>query len=142
MHRSLFDELSFSFQNTKTVATGLSDFHKLALIVLKISFSKNKPKKMSYGDYKNFNSNTFHDELHHVFSNLIIDTWDKFDKVFLQILNRHAPLKRKLLRASHASYVSEAIQRAIIKGSSLAKKVLQKGSEESFRTYKSKKKLL
>ena len=32
-----------SFQNTKTVSTGLSDFHKLVLTVLKTSIVKKKP---------------------------------------------------------------------------------------------------
>ena len=86
-----------SFQNTINVAAGLSDFHKLIFTVLKTSFSKNKPKEISYRYFKNFKSNIFHDELHHVFSNLIIDTSDKLDKVFLAILSKHALLKRKLL---------------------------------------------
>ena len=47
------------------------------------------------------------------FSNLIIDAWDKFDKVFLEILNKHAPLKRKLLKANHG------MQKAVMKRSSL-----------------------
>ena len=50
----------FSFQNTVNVATCLSGFHKLVLTVLKTSFSKNKPKKISYRDY-----NIFYGELHH-----------------------------------------------------------------------------
>ena len=109
----------FSFQNTKNVATGLSDFHNLVLTVLKTSFSKTKPKEISYRDYKNFNSDIFHDGLHHAFSNLIIYTCDKFDKVFLEILNKHAPLKRKLLRANHALYVSKAMRKTTMKRSPL-----------------------
>ena len=116
----------FSFQNIINVATGLSDFHKLILTVLKTSFSKNKSKKISYRDYKNFNSNIFYDKLHYVFSNLIIDTCDKFDKVFLEILNKHAPLRKKLLRANHALYISKAMWKTIMKRSSLEKKVLKK----------------
>ena len=36
---------ALSFQNTKTVSTGLSDFHKLVLTVLKTSIVKNKPRE-------------------------------------------------------------------------------------------------
>ena len=35
---------NMSFQNTITVFAGISDFHKLVLTVLKINFTKNKPK--------------------------------------------------------------------------------------------------
>ena len=38
-------------------------------------------------------------ELNHTFSNLVLDTCDSFDKVFLEILSKHALLKGKLLRA-------------------------------------------
>jgi hypothetical protein len=37
-----------NFQNTTTVATGLSNFHKMAITVLKTTFSKAKPKVIQY----------------------------------------------------------------------------------------------
>ena len=43
-----------TFQNTATVFTGISDFHKLVLTVLKTIITKSKPKKITYGDYENF----------------------------------------------------------------------------------------
>ena len=70
------------------------------------------------------------------FSNLIIDTWDKFDKVFLEILNKHAPLKRKLLKANHG------MQKAVMKRSSLEKKSLKKNQQIFKNLQKANKKLL
>ena len=43
-----------SFQNTKVVANGLSDFHKMPITVFKTKFEKAKPKEITYRDYKNF----------------------------------------------------------------------------------------
>ena len=60
------------------------------------------------------------------FSNVIIDTCHKFDKVFLEILNKHAPSKRKLLGGNRALYVSKAMRKDTMKRSSLEKKVLKK----------------
>ena len=37
-----------SFQNTTTVATGLSDFHKMTVTVLKTTFPKAKPRVITY----------------------------------------------------------------------------------------------
>ena len=37
---------AMAFQNTTTVFTGLSDFHKLVLTVLKTSITKSKPQKL------------------------------------------------------------------------------------------------
>ena len=44
-----------SFQNTMTISTGLSDFHKMIITVLKSSFIKLKARETYYRDYKNFN---------------------------------------------------------------------------------------
>ena len=46
-------------QITKTVTTGLSDFHKLVLTVLKTSIVKNKPREIQYRNYKYFYSRKF-----------------------------------------------------------------------------------
>ena len=51
-----------AFQNTTKVFTGLSDFHKLVLIVLKTSIIKSKPQKITYRDYKNFDSVRLNDK--------------------------------------------------------------------------------
>ena len=40
-----------SFQNTMTISTGLSDFHKMIITVLKSSFIKLKVREMYYRDY-------------------------------------------------------------------------------------------
>ena len=41
-----------SFQNTCTITTGLSDFHKMVITVTKMTFHKNPPKEIYYRDYK------------------------------------------------------------------------------------------
>ena len=43
-----------SFQNSTTVSTGLSDFHKMIVTVIKTTFPKEKPQTLVYRDYKNF----------------------------------------------------------------------------------------
>ena len=44
------------FLKTKTVETGLSDFHKMVVSVFKKSFKKQKPKIVTYRDYKHFDN--------------------------------------------------------------------------------------
>ena len=50
------------FQNTVAVCSGLSDFHKLVLTVLK-TFDKNEPFQVLYREYKNFNFESFNEDL-------------------------------------------------------------------------------
>ena len=91
---------ALSFQSTKTASTGLSEFHKLALTILKTSIFKNKPREIQYRNYKYFNSRKFNRDLKEEFSREYVDSCSKFDEIFLKVLNRHAPLKKKMLRAN------------------------------------------
>ena len=43
-----------SFQNTSTITTGLSNFHKMVITVLKATFRKSKPKVITYRGFKLF----------------------------------------------------------------------------------------
>ena len=52
-----------SFLKSQTLETGLSDFHKLTLTVLKIHYKKEKPLIVTYRDYKNFSNGSFQTEL-------------------------------------------------------------------------------
>ena len=50
---------SYSFQNSCLIETGLSDFHKMTVTVMKTSYEKLKPRIINYRDYKNFCNDTF-----------------------------------------------------------------------------------
>ena len=60
-----------SFQNTTTVTTGLSDFHKMVVTVMKTSFPKSKPKIIHYRDYKKFDLQAFRRELRNELKNTV-----------------------------------------------------------------------
>ena len=51
------------FLKPKTVETGLSDFHKMVFSVSKTSFEKQKPKIVTYRDYKRFDNEKFRESL-------------------------------------------------------------------------------
>ena len=54
-----------SFKNTYVIETGLSDFHKMIVAVMKMHFPKMKPQVVSYRKYKDFQNETFLDSLRH-----------------------------------------------------------------------------
>ena len=117
---------NMSFQNTTTVFSGLSDFHKLVLTVLKINFTKNIPKEIIYRDYKNFDSFLFNDELQYVLDKDKTKSCIMFEELFLKVLDKHAPVKKKVVRANHAKYISKPLRNAIMKRSYLEKVYLKK----------------
>ena len=62
---------------------------------------------MRYRNFKYFESGKSNKNLKKEFSCADIDSCGKFDDIFLIVLNRHMPLKKKMLRANHAPYVSK-----------------------------------
>ena len=52
-----------NFQNSMTLETGLSDFHKMTITVLKKYFKKHEPIIINYRDYKSFYGPTFRHNL-------------------------------------------------------------------------------
>ena len=49
----------YSYQNSCVIETGLSDFHKMTVTVLKTFSQKKGPKVISYRDYKNYSNDIF-----------------------------------------------------------------------------------
>ena len=69
-----------------------------------------------------------------MFSQDPVNPSDKFDNVFLEVLDKHAPRKTKILRANHSSYMSKALRKAIMKRSYLEKLFFKIRTENSLKT--------
>ena len=63
-----------------------------------------------------------------------INTCKQLEDIFLSVLNMHAPLKKKSLRANHSLYVTEALKKAIMR-SKLDKIYFKKQTNESLKAY-------
>ena len=44
-----------------------------------------------------------------------IDKYETFEEEFLKVLNKHAPLKKKFIRANHVLYMTKILRKAIMK---------------------------
>ena len=128
-----------SFQNTTVLTTGLSDFHKMVVSVLKLKVLNDKPKEIHYRDYKHFDIDFFNYELTNAYA--VNDTSDylSFHNIYMGILNKHAPSKKKIIRANHAPYVSKTLRKAIMKRSALKNAYYKKKTDESLKAYKRQK---
>ena len=82
---------------------------------MSLGISKNKPREIHYRNYKKFDSLKFNVHLKNAFSHEKIEPGIKFDEVFMRVLNRHAPLKKKVLRVSDLSYMSKMLRKAIFR---------------------------
>ena len=128
-----------SFQNTTAVATGLSDFHKMVVTVMKTTFPKAQPKIIYYRDYKNFDIYNFRTDLRMELSRTLEKDYFHFELTFLRVLEMHAPMKKKVLRANDKPYMTKVLRKAIMRRSELKRKYLKNKSDESHKAFKNKK---
>ena len=123
-----------SFQNTTAVATGLSDFHKMSITVLKTAFQKAEPKILHYRDRRNFNVHTFRGDLKAELDD--ISNYSDFEEKFIKVLDKHAPVKKKVVRANDKPFMTKALRRAIMVRSSLRNKFLKYKTPDLDRAFK------
>ena len=131
------------FQKTSTVVTGLSDFHKMIISCLKTTFKKIPPKKIIFRDYKKFDEQNF---LHDLDQQMIKGKFYKeknmyeiFSDTFKAVVNKHAPLKEKIVRGNNAPFMTKELRKAIMNRSRLKKKYQDWPSRENFKNWKKQK---
>ena len=121
-----------SFQNTIIVETGLSDHHTMTVSVTESSLPKQFPNLVRYRNHKNFIRNNFRDELKHNFLSLKDDAnFDTFETKFMNILNIHAPMKEKLIRANYSPFMNKTLSKAFMNRSRLKNRFLKNPNEEN-----------
>ena len=124
-----------SFCNSDTLETGLSDFHKLTVTVLKTFFKK--PKVISYRNCKNFSNDLFRiDLINEIISNGILERdLNGFLDACKKSLDYQAPRKKKYTRANQAPFLTKEINKEIMTRSRLRNKFLRCRSDENKKAY-------
>ena len=123
-----------SFQNSCVVETGLSDFYKMVVTVMKTSYQKSQPKIIHYRSYKNFSNDILRDSLQKIFPPDLGNSRDQ-DVDFLlscnKILDQYAPRKKKYVRGNHSPFMNNNLSRAIMLRIKLRNIFLKNRSEEN-----------
>ena len=107
---------SRSFQVSHVIETRLSDFHKMNITVLKMFFSKQNHETAFFRNYKKFDNSAFREALNRELLKYDLNNieYDTFQEIIVSFLNVYAPLKKKYLRANHASFVIKELRKAIM----------------------------
>ena len=110
----------------------------MTVTVLKTFFQKKSPTLIKYRDYKHFDENLFRNELRNELQNLnmIELTYDQFKEKFMKILNQHAPIKSKLLRANNAPFMNKFLSKEVMIRSRLRNKFNKYPTQENELAYK------
>ena len=135
-----FNKKENFFQKTKVTETGLSDFHRLISTFLRSQFWRLKPKKIYYKNFKNFNAKNSLEEVKS--TDLIFssddpnENYELITNVFSNIVEKHAPLKKKFLRGNQAPFMTKEFRKAIYNRSRLRNKFCKIPTEENEKLYK------
>ena len=83
-----------SFQDSCVIETGLSDFHKMVVTVMKTTYRKLEPRIVNYRDFKYFGNNSFRESLQKAISQNLGVGCDEIYESFVvscnKILGNHA----------------------------------------------------
>ena len=126
------------FMKSATFETGLSDHHKLITTILRKTISKGNSKKMFYRDYKRFDQKKFETELKFKLNSQTNLSYSTFQAVFLEILNKIAPVKVKVLRFNSNAFMTKSLRKAIMLRSRLKNNLNKKGLMKTGTTIRSK----
>ena len=123
---------------------GLSDYHNLIACCTKIHVPRSKPKVVYYRSYKNFNETSFKEDISRIPFH-IIDVFENTDDKYWafncmteEIINSHAPLKKKFLRKDNCPHMNSNLKKIMYK-----KRMAQnafwkdKGNQQKWEKYRS-----
>ena len=132
------------FQNSLTIESGLSDFHKMIVTVFKATFKKRAPTLIKYRNYSQFNDDFFRSNLA---SALLLNldlrsiSYEEFYNIFMYVLNKHAPLKTKVIRANNIPYMNKNLRKEVMTRSRLKNNFNKDPSVENGNAYKKQRNL-
>ena len=124
------------FMKSPTFETGLSDHHKLITAILRKTISKRNSNKMFYRDYKRFYQKKFGTELKLKLNSQTNLNYSIFQAVFLEILNKIAPVKAKVQRFNNNAFMTKSLKKAIMLRSRLKNNFNKQRSDENWDNYK------
>ena len=126
-----------SFQNTVTVTTGLSDFHKMVVTVMKTTFPKAQPRIVYYrAGIKDLEG--FRQELRNELRTKP-KSYLHFETAFMKVLDKYDPIKQRVVRDNEKPFMTKALRKAIMRRSALKNRFLKSRTDENHKAMKRQK---
>jgi len=133
------------FQSTKIIETGLSDHHSLVVTCFKSSFKKLPPKIIKYRDKKKFKETDYLEDLRNIDYKEIdnaINSYDELTKRVSSTIDKHAPIKTKILRGNDSPFMTKELRKAIMNRSRFTNKYNKWKSRENFLNLENSRKIV
>ena len=117
-----------SFCYTKVIETGLFDYHKITVTVLKRS-----PTIITYRNYSKIDTSLFRENVKIILENHTKVngkmTYDEFKESFMAQVEKYAPIKRKIIRENNSPFMNKALSKSIMIRSRLKNKYYKNPSK-------------
>ena len=128
------------------IDVGISDCHNLICASTKITAPEKSVTKITYRSYKNFNESDFLQDI--ISANIVLETncnpsecLSKHIDEIQKVVDKHAPLKTKILNGKQAPYMNSELRKAINVKNMLRRKYYKYPTPdkwEKFRTQRNK----
>ena len=115
----ILTNMKHNFMNTKAITTGLSDCHKMTISMMKTEIIKSQPMQLKYRDYTHFQPHLFNCELKTLLDDKFNSTseFSDFHRIFYELLDKHAPNKKKYIRANNSPFMTKPLRKLIMERS-------------------------
>ena len=110
----------------------------MTVTVLKTYFKKKKPIQIDYRSYKYFTESEFRIDLQENLLKHNKETmdYDDFKSIFIHVLDRHAPKKKKVVRGNNAPFMNKILSKAFMHRSKLKNRYNKNPNELNKNLYK------
>ena len=112
---------------------------------MKTTYRKREPRIVYYHDFKHFCNNSFKESLQKAISENLgfgcDEIYESFASSCTNVLDDHAPLKKKYVRGKYSSFMNKSLSKAIMVRRRLRNIFLQNRSEENKINYNKQKNL-
>ena len=124
-----------SFQKTRTTETGIRHYHKLISTFFKFHCTRLKPKIIYYRNYESFNEEyslkDFENSNLSANSDNLYENYTNLTQTFLKVVQKHARLKKKILKRNHAPFINREFRKEIYKRRRFRNKFWKDPSKEN-----------
>ena len=121
---------------------GISD-HSLISAIHKHSTLKADPKLMESRQFQNFDCESFSEDINETpfhFASLMGDQnemWDVWKSLFLEVVNKHAPMrKRKRVKSKSSPWITDKLRQKMRKRDFLKNQAVKQNSHQAWNDYK------
>ena len=125
-----------------------SDFHNIVGCVTKMHVPNQKPRMIMYRSYKKFNLEAFQKDIVNIPESYLSmfddpsDTYWAYEKMFLEVLNEHAPMKCRTVKKPQLPYMNSEIRKEMFKRNSLRNKYYKCRTDAKWEAFKKQRNLV